>query len=232
MNAIVDTLTVVGVFLVGIVARLGIVLAIGLAILSPVLLFLGARRAFRGASLWMQGYRSAGKLRFRDGLRYAPGHTWMKAEGASFRVGIDDLAQSILPWTVSAELPAVGREVKEGEPVATLSCGEHQVRIAAPATGRIVSVNAAVLREPTLAKSACYGAGWLFAIAPADVAHEALPVGEAARSWLRAEGERLGHFLEAQLGMAAADGGELVGDPGAHLDDKQWKALAKSFLRT
>jgi hypothetical protein len=122
--------------------------------------------------------------------------------------------------------------VKEGEPVATLSCGERQVRVAAPASGRVVAVNAEVMREPTLAKSENYGSGWLFAIEPEGKEWRSLPVGERARGWLRAEGERLNRFYEVQLGMAAADGGELVGPPDTLLDDAQWNALARSFLRT
>jgi glycine cleavage system H protein len=232
MTAFIDTLTTVGVFLVGLAARLGIVLAIGLLIMSPVLLALGAGKVFRSAKMWAQGYRTAGRLRFRGGLSYAPGHTWMKAEGKSLKVGIDDLAQSILPWTVAAELPRVGQVVTEGEPVATLSCGDRHVRIAAPASGRIVSVNQDVLREPTLAKSENYGNGWLFAVEPEGQAWKTLPAGEAARSWLRAEGDRLSAFFETQLGMAAADGGELIDSPDVLLTDAQWKALSRSFLHT
>lgn len=232
MNAIVDTLTGIGVFLVGLVARLGIVLAIGLLLMSPVLLYLGAARVWRSIGMWMEGYRSAGPLRFRDGLSYAPGHTWVKEEGKSLKVGLDDLAQRLLPWTVAAALPRVGQEVKEGEAVATLSCGDREVKVAAPVSGRIVKVNAAVLREPTLAKSENYGAGWLFAVEPEGKEWSKLPVGEPARGWLRTEGERLTRFYEEQLGMAAADGGELVAAPDTLLSDAQWRALVKSFLRT
>ena len=88
-----------------------------------------------------------------------------------------------------------------------------------------MSVNPDVLREPTLAKSENYGNGWLFAIEPANREWKTLPAGEKARSWLRAEGERLERFYEEQLGMAAADGGELIGSPDTLLSDAQWKAL-------
>ncbi len=232
MTALIDTLMVVGIFLVGLAARLGIVLVIGLAIVSPVLFALGAGKVFHSLRMWVQGYRSAGQLRYRGGLSYAPGHTWMKANGRSFQVGIDDLAQRILPWTVAAELPRVGQVVKQGEPVATLSCGDRKVQIAAPASGRITAVNAEVLREPTLAKSENYGAGWLFAIEPEGQEWKSLPVGEMARNWLRAEGQRLERYFEAPLGIAAADGGERIGSPDPLLTDSQWKAMSKSFLGT
>ena len=153
MTAFIDILMTIGVFVAGLAARLGVVLGIALLLLAPVLLALGAGKVFRSARMWMEGYRSAGHLRFRGGLGYAPGHTWVKSEGKALKVGIDDLAQRILPWTVAVGLPREGQVVKEGEPVATLSCGDRQVRIAAPTAGRIVAVNAEVLREPTLAKS-------------------------------------------------------------------------------
>jgi glycine cleavage system H lipoate-binding protein len=232
MTAFIDTLSTIGIFVAGLAVRVGIVALIGLLLLAPVLLVLGAGKVARSARMWMQGYRSAGKLRFRDGLSYAPGHTWMKAEGKTLKVGLDDLAQNLLPWAVAVELPKKGQEVREGEPVATLSCGERQVRIAAPTSGRIVALNVDVLREPTLAKSESYGAGWLFAIEPANQEWKSAPVGERARAWLRTEGERLERFYEQELGMAAADGGELVGSPDTLLDDAQWRALTRSFLRT
>jgi glycine cleavage system H lipoate-binding protein len=232
MTAILDTLTAIGVFSAGLVARIGIVLVIMAALMVPVMLVVGGIKAFAALKLWFQGYRSAGTLKFRAGLQYAPGHTWLKEEGSSLKVGLDDLAQRILPWTVAVELPSPGQVVKEGEPVAMLSCGGRNVRVAAPVAGRILSVNQDVKREPTLAKSENYGGGWLFAIEPANQEWKKLPFGDRARSWLRAEGERLELFYETQLGLAAADGGELIGSPDTLLTDPQWKALTRSFLRT
>jgi glycine cleavage system H protein len=232
MTATLDILTAIGVFAAGLVTRLGIVLVVMAALMVPVLLAVGGLKAFGAVKLWFQGYRSAGGLKFRSGLQYAPGHTWVKEDGESLKVGLDDLAQRILPWTVAVELPAPGQVVREGEPVATLSCGGRDVRVAAPVAGRVLAVNPDVLREPTLAKSENYGNGWLFAIEPAGQTWRKLPFGEQARSWLRAEGERLEIFYETQLGMAAADGGELIGSPDTLLTDSQWKALTHSFLRT
>ena len=65
MTAFIDTLTTIGVFVAGLAARLGIVLVIALILLAPVLLALGAGRVLGAMRMWMQGYRSAGSLRFR-----------------------------------------------------------------------------------------------------------------------------------------------------------------------
>jgi len=232
MNALLETLTAIGIFFAGLVGRLGIVLAVMLAVLVPILALAAAARGFGMARLWVEGYRPAGGVRFRSGLQYAPGHTWVRPEGTRLRVGIDDLAERLFPWAVAVALPAVGQKVKEGEPVARISAGGKAASVAAPVSGTVVAVNAAVAREPTMVKSDNYGRGWLFAIEPEDGSWRKLPGGETARSWLRAEAARLTRFYEHQLGLAAADGGTLIGPPPSLLGDAQWKALTKSFLRT
>jgi glycine cleavage system H lipoate-binding protein len=232
MNAILETLVAIGIFLGGLLSRLGVVLAVMLALLLPVLAVVGAARALRAVRLWSQGYLTAGALRFRSGLSYAPGHTWVRPEGNRLRVGIDDLAQRLFPWAVAVELPPPGRKVREGEPVAVVSAGGREARVAAPVSGTVVTVNAAVVREPTLLKSDSYGRGWLFSVEPDDRTWRSLPTGEAARGWLRSEGQRLTSFYEQQLGIAATDGGELLGPPPALLGETQWKALTRAFLST
>jgi glycine cleavage system H protein len=227
-----DLMTAMGVFLIGLLARTGIVVGVLLLLLVPVAVLGAGARSLRALRLRGKGYRSAGALRFRDGLRYAPGHTWVLPDGARLRVGLDDLAQKLLPWAVAVELPRPGQPVEAGEVVARISCGGQEARVAAPFAGRIVAINTDVLREPTLVKSESYGRGWLFAIQPADGAWRGLPDGETARGWLRDEGERLSRFYEQHLGYASADGGELLGPPASLLGAPQWKALTRAFLRT
>ncbi len=232
MTSILDTLTAAGVFLVGLAARVGIVLAVMVLLVLPVAAASGAARGLHALWLRATGFRSAGALRWRAGLLYAPGHTWVRPEGQRLRVGLDDLAQKLLPWAVAIELPRPGLKVKAGEAVARISCGGQEARVAAPVSGTVVAVNTDVLREPTLVKSESYGRGWLFVVEPEGRDWRALPAGDAARAWLRSEGERLARFYEQHLGYAAADGGELVGPPPSLLGDVQWKALTLAFLRT
>jgi glycine cleavage system H protein len=233
MDAIIGTLQAIGIFFVGLVARLGLVLAVAAVLLMPVLLAVAGARGLESLRLRLRGLRPAGGgFTWRKGIYYAPGHTWLEPEGARLKVGLDDLAQRILPWALAVELPRPGAAVKAGEPVASISCGGQEVYVEAPVDGTVVAVNPAVARDPSLVKREAYTRGWLFALEPADERWLSLPTGEPARRWLASEGARLGRFFEQRLGIAAADGGEFVAPPPSLLGEEHWKALTLAFLHT
>jgi hypothetical protein len=75
-----------------------------------------------------------------------------------------------------------------------------------------------------------YFGGWLFTVKRAVEPGTRLLTGEAARKWFGDETLRLTHFVERELGVAAADGGELVGPLPALLPEERWKALTRAFL--
>jgi glycine cleavage system H protein len=230
MDAIIGILETLGVFVVGTLARVGLVLAVVALLLAPVLAYGTIRRAIATVARRLRGLERAGHLVFDPALRYAPGHTWLREKGRRLEIGIDDLAQHILPWAVGVQLPQPGTRVRAGATAAIISCGDREARIASPVDGKVVAVNAAVARDPSLVKSRGYARGWLFAVEPETQDWSALPTGEAARAWLRAEEERLGRRLEMQLGIAAADGGDWVAPPHTFLSRDEWQVLARAFL--
>jgi hypothetical protein len=75
-----------------------------------------------------------------------------------------------------------------------------------------------------------YRRAWLVEVRAADSSHESLPSGRRARAWLAREDARLTDFLEHQLGIAAADGGELMVPPHRLLSPAQWDAVMRGFL--
>jgi glycine cleavage system H protein len=231
MDAILGILQNLGAFVGGIAARLGIVLLAMAAILVPALLVFGLLRGFAWARRRTQGLSLAGTVRYRPGLLYAPGHTWVRRERGTARVGVDDLAQKILPWAVSVRLPRPGTALQAGAPAAVISAGDREATIRAPLTGTVTAVNPDVVLEPSLVKSDAYARGWLFAMRPESDRIEGLRGEGEAQAWLAAEGERLNHWLETRLGIATADGGELMDPVAAHLDPQAWKDLTESFLR-
>jgi glycine cleavage system H protein len=221
-----------GVFLVGMLARLAILLVGIAAVVVPAI---GVAVALRRWEVWRErrlGIRQVAGLPFRPDVAYAPGHVWLRrrAPGA-LELGLDGLAQQLLPAAPSVEPVPVGTRVRKGEVVAVVRSGDRELPVRAPADGTVLGVNAAALRAPGLVKREGCGRGWLVLFAPADDALAALPTGVVAEAWLRREAERFAAFLEERLGFAAADGGALVAPAPWLLGDEGWRELCETVLR-
>ena len=97
-------------------------------------------------------------------LKYAKSHEWVSVAGDVATVGITDHAQHELTDVVFVELPAVGRQVKAGEPCAVVESVKTASDIYSPVSGEITAVNPAVVSTPALANDQPYGEGWFFRI--------------------------------------------------------------------
>jgi glycine cleavage system H lipoate-binding protein len=144
-------------------------------------------------------------------------------------LGIDDLALRLLPAVTAVEAPRAGTRVKRGEPIATLWGGGRQLPVRAPFDARVAGVNAAVVRDPSLVLSDGYGKGWLVALEPVDDGWSSLPAGLRADAWMGGEAGRWNAMLERQLGIAGADGGELVSPAPWLVGEENWRALEAAF---
>ncbi len=231
MSSAIGIVQTIGLFVAGLLARLGIFLAVLAVLVLPALAIALAARALAARHRRALGLRRVAGLAFRPAAWYAPGHTWLERRpGGAVAIGVDDLAQRLVPSVTAVELPRPGERVARGEVLARLHGGARTVAIRAPLSGTVAGVNAAVLRDPGLVKQDGYGKGWLVAVAPSDDAFEALPRGEAAEAFLRAEAGRFSRFLEDRLGFAAADGGELVSPAPWLVGEEGWSALTAEFL--
>lgn len=228
MTGLLEIAQAAGAFVAGVVVRLGVVALFALLLLAPLGVALGAARLWRHVRSAARGLRRVGGVLYKPGARYAAGHTWVEREGQRLKVGIDGVAQELLPWALAVELPRPGALLQEGEVAAVVSCGGIDARIAAPVAGTVVAVNAEVEREPSLVKEDGYGRGWLFAIEPVDTRWSTLPAGEVAREWIEDESARLQRFLEARLG---ADGLASRSSPAPTLlAGSDWNDLTRAFL--
>jgi len=230
MEAIVQALQTAGVFVAGLLARGGLVLAVLALLALPVMLVAGVLGAVESVRRRRLGLREVGGLLFRPGLWYAPTHTWLaRRPGGSVVVGLDDLAQRLMPSVTGVELPKPGKLVRRGEPLLTVFAGARTLVVPSPVTGTLRSRNHAVLRDPGLVKREPYGRGWLVCLEPSDGDWAALPRGEVAEQFLRSESARWNRFVEEQLGFGAADGGHLMAPAPELVGEAGWRRLAEAF---
>ena len=230
MAIAIETLEKIGVFVVGGLMRLGIFLAVLAAIAVPLVAIAWAINRVQARRRRALGLHEVSGVTVRPGVRYAPGHTWLlkRGEGA-VEVGIDDLALRLLPAVTAVEAVRTGTRVKRGETIVTLWGGGRQLPVRAPFDARIAGVNASAVRDPSLVRSDGYGKGWLVALEPASEQWSAFPSGAAADGWMAAEARRWNLQLEQALGIAAADGGELITPAPWLLGEERWLALAAAF---
>jgi len=131
--------------------------------------------------------------------------TWGSLQGNILTRGIVDLQQvavydgvyTELPGSmIYAEMPPVGRTVRQGEICTSVLSGLWLGEVQAMVSGTIVEVNGKLEREPGMLRSGSHDEGWLVKIAASDFSELAdlmpmpAPVSEAPAD--SAEGARTG----------------------------------------
>ncbi len=232
MHALVSILESVGIFLGGLAVRFGLLVAVLLVLTTVFLVGLGVVRLVAAVRRRVLGLGTADGLRWKRNGYYAPGHTWVESRGPQgVRIGFDDLGQRVLDRVTALTLPTPGTKLKEGQALTQVACGNRHAVLPSPVSGTVVAINDAVIRDPGLIHRDPYRRGWLVALEPGNTAYARLPWGDGARQWLREESLRLSRFMEEQLQLHAADGGELTAPGHSLLDGDQWNAMARSFLK-
>jgi glycine cleavage system H protein len=230
MLVAVATLEKVGIFVVGALLRIGIFLAVIAALAIPLVAIAWVINRVRERRRRSLGLHVVRGVTVRPGVLYAPNHVWLARRGEGvLQVGIDDLALRLLPAVTAVEAVRTGTRVKRGEVIATLWGGGRQLAVRAPFDAQIAGVNAAVVRNPTLVRSDGYGKGWLVALEPTDDKWTSLPADAAADGWFATEAKRWNDLIERQLGIAAADGGELISPAPWIIGEECWRALTAGF---
>lgn len=100
--------------------------------------------------------------------KYTKTHEWVSVEGDVAVVGITDHAQEKLGDVVYVNLPAVGKNVKKGEVLATIESVKSAADVYAPVSGEVVEVNDRLRSEPELVNKSPEGDGWLVKIKVSD----------------------------------------------------------------
>ena len=215
----------------GLAIRALIAVAVIGAVVLPMAVVLLAWNGVQRLRERASGVGHVGHLRWRRGNYYSPNHLWIRPRAAgSVRIGLDDVAQRVLPEIAAITLPAAGTVLRKDDLIGLVRCFNGIVPLRSPLAGVVAAANEAVARTPSLLHADPYRRAWLVEVRVHDSAYESLPSGRCARAWLAREDERLTEFLEHQLGIAAADGGELMVPPHRLLAPAQWEALMCGFL--
>lgn len=108
------------------------------------------------------------------GLKYTKEHEWVNVEGNAATVGITDHAQSHLGDIVFIELPKVGAEVVCMKAMGVIESVKAASDVFSPVSGKVIAVNADLVKTPETVNKDCYGAGWMVKIEvtrPAELAN-------------------------------------------------------------
>jgi glycine cleavage system H protein len=106
---------------------------------------------------------------YPSNLKYTKDHEWIKVDGGEATVGITDYAQHQLGDIVFVELPAVGKQVKQGEVFGTVESVKAVSEIFAPVSGEVTAVNADLGSHPETVNAKPHDA-WMIRLRPSNAA--------------------------------------------------------------
>ena len=106
-------------------------------------------------------------------LKYTKTHEWVKEEDGLYVVGLTDYAQDALGDIVFVNLPSVGDAVTAGEAFSDVESVKAVSDVFSPVTGTVAEVNEAIIDDPSLVNSDCYGS-WLIKVSDVTGTEELL----------------------------------------------------------
>lgn len=127
-----------------------------------------------------------------DDLYYESNHYWLKLDGDTLVMGMDDFAQKLAGEIVFVKLPPEGKQLKKGKKFAQVESGKWLGKVFAPVNGSIIESNYDLEDSPELINEDCYGKGWMYKIkadSPEEI-NELIKGPEAVEKWLLADIEK------------------------------------------
>lgn len=97
-------------------------------------------------------------------------HEWAKVSGNLAQVGISEHAAHELGDVTFVELPAVGKQVKQGEVLAAIESVKAASDIYAPLSGKVVKVNNVLDEAPEQVNESPEQAAWMLELELSDPA--------------------------------------------------------------
>ncbi len=97
-------------------------------------------------------------------LRYTKTHEWVRVEGDVATIGITDYAQNELGDITYLELPEVGSQVTQNEPLGVIESVKAASDIYAPVSGEVIERNERAIESPDLVNRSPYEEAWLIKV--------------------------------------------------------------------
>jgi CheY-like chemotaxis protein len=174
-----------------------------------------------------------GEFSIPGGVLISAGHSWASlADDGTAKIGVDDFARKLLGRVDAIALPEVGRNVKAGQPLFSVSQDHRHAQFHAPLSGKVVSVNQELRRDPGMFTHQTYGKNWICVIEGEDLDAELpkLKIGKSAVAYFQEELDRFKAFLQKLGGGEAVDPASLCIGALEKLDDAQWETAAREFF--
>ncbi|NRA97158.1 MAG: glycine cleavage system protein GcvH [Planctomycetes bacterium] len=99
-----------------------------------------------------------------DGYRYLETHEWARVEGEFTYIGLSDFAISHLSDLVFLDLPDVGQDIMQNEPVGEIESVKAVSDLYAPMTGEVVERNDRLIDELEILKKDPWDEGWMLKV--------------------------------------------------------------------
>ncbi len=169
------------------------------------------------------------------GIFVSPNHTWVNIEmNGTARVGLDDFARKTIGRIDRVELPAIGKNVRKGEPLFSIQHNSQTVDIASPISGRVTHVNSEHLEHPEWIASKPFELSWMCCIDPSNIPEElhAMRIGAESINWYKEEISKYHNIVKAMESRrldasAPGVGGEQT---TSQADDRLAQEFSKAFL--
>lgn len=145
-----------------------------------------------------------------QGYCFHPGHTWVLDEGRqNARIGMDSFAANLFGKIDRIEVAGLNRWVRQGQKVWSVTRDGVTVDMVSPVEGVVISVNADVLRDPSLLAKDSYKDGWVAVIKSPDLSTNVnnLVRGSFVGPWMQNSVRRVNALATQAVGATAQDGG-------------------------
>ena len=107
-------------------------------------------------------------MNFPEDLKYTKDHEWIKQEGNVAVIGITDFAQSELGDIVYVDINTEGQSLNAGDVFGTVEAVKTVSDLFMPVSGKIVSLNKGLEKNPESVNKDPYGNGWMVRVEMSD----------------------------------------------------------------